>query len=62
MCRIFRVVCGISILLKITHALESLGDGLLYFICLYFCFILNIIFCIYIIELNIYIKYLKVML
>ena len=49
--RIFIVIGGISILLVLTHRLDYLGDGLLYFSALTICTILIFFFCFYLIFL-----------
>lgn len=45
--RIFRVLGGISILLILTHKLDSLGDGLLYLFTLVLCTVLALLFSLY---------------
>ena len=56
--RILRVLGGISIILILTHKLDVLGSGLLYLTALYLCFIISIIFCIYLMYVNFHrIKY-----
>lgn len=50
--RIFRVLGGISILLILTHRLDYLGDGLLYFSALLLCTVLAILFSFYLIFLT----------
>lgn len=47
--RIFRVLAGISILLILTHRLNYLGDGLLYFSVLVLCTVLALLFGLYLI-------------
>lgn len=50
--RILRVLGGISILLILTHRLDYLGNGLLYFTALVLCTVLAIIFSFYLIFLT----------
>jgi hypothetical protein len=50
--RIFRVMGGISILLILTHKLDYLGDGLLYFSALALCTALAWLFCLYLLFLT----------
>lgn len=50
--RIFRVLGGLSILLILTHRLDYLGDGLLYFYALVLCTVLAILFSFYLIFLT----------
>jgi len=52
--RILRVLGGVSIILLLTHKLEVLGSGLLYKTALYICFILTIIFNVYLMYVNYY--------
>lgn len=52
MVRIFRVLGGISILLILTHRLDYLGDGLLYFSVLALCTVLVFLFSLYLIFLT----------
>ena len=52
MIRIFRVLGGLSILLILTHRLDYLGKGLLYFSALVFCTVLAILFSFYLIFLT----------
>lgn len=52
--RIFRVLGGISILLILTHRLNYLGEGLLYFSALVFCTVLALFFSLYLIFLTYY--------
>lgn len=50
--RLLRVLGGISLILTVTHRLDSLGDGLFYIFCIYLCLILNVMFSIYILYRN----------
>lgn len=50
--RIFRVLGGISILLILTHRLNYLGDGLLYFYGLAICTVFAFLFSLYFIFLT----------
>ena len=50
--RLIRVLGGISTILIITHRLDFLGKGLLYFICLGICTVFNFIFSLYLKYIN----------
>jgi len=50
--RIFRVLGGISILLILTHRLDYLGNGLLYFSVLVICIVLAFCFSFYLLYLT----------
>ena len=61
--RIFRVLGGISILLILTHRLDYLGEGLLYFSSLVLCTVLAFLFSLYLFFLSYHrIKHIKVFL